>query len=101
MLVRRESSCFNNLRWRVEIDKPIAFEYFISQLQENGYTEKTHPLFPKIVEMVHCLGHSIVFVSATNRIQIKLDLDSDEDTRIKSAHEIASQLNSQLSKYRG
>ena len=96
MLIRRESSCFSNLRWRVDIAKPIAYECFIKQLQKIGYAEKSHPLFPKIIEMTHNSGHAVLFVPATNRIQIKLNLDSCENTRIESAQDIARQINTQL-----
>jgi hypothetical protein len=90
--LRKETSCFNNLRWRVYIDNDVSLEYFIKQLSSIGYCEKNHPLFPKIVEMKHETGHGIIFVPKTNRIQIKLDIESDEDSRIQNAKDIALKL---------
>ena len=96
MSIKKENSCFNNLRWRVFIDNKIKTEDFIQILTSIGYTENVHPLYPKIIEMVYSDNHRIIFVPETNRIQIKLDIESIEKTRIETAKNIALKLCSKL-----
>ena len=93
MYIIKESSCFDKLRWRINLEKPFEVNYFINKLTLLGYTESIHPLYPKIIEMKFSRDkHRIILVSKTKRIQLKLDIDSNESDRIKNAKKIALKL---------
>ena len=98
-ILQKENSCFNHLRWRINIQRKISFEEFIAQLTQINYHEKVHPLFPKIIEMQHNSGHRIIFVPKTNRIQLKLSVDSVEKQRIEQAKQIAQTILTQLNNH--
>jgi hypothetical protein len=102
MRIQKENSCFNNLRWRIFLEQPRTVTQFIEGLSQIGYKEKQHALFPKIVEMVHIdNGHHLIFVAATNRLQLKLDIDSPEGDRPLQAKTYAEKIVLQLADANG
>lgn len=91
-IITKETSCFNNLRWQIFLATKISFEQFVDLLIKIDYTEINHPLFPKVIELKHKNGHRIIFIPKTNRIQLKLDIDSNENNRTINAFKIAKKL---------
>lgn len=96
VIITKETSCFNNLRWRIFLETKIPFEQFVDSMIEIGYTEINHPLFPKVIEIKHRTGHHIIFIPKTNRIQLKLDIDSNQDNRVINAFKIAKSVTDAL-----
>ncbi len=92
--LEREHTCLRMLTWRCTALESFDVEAVLSRLQRVGFSDKT--TLPGLRVLEHPDRHTISFVEATGRMQIKVHYMIETEHRIALAVTLARQLDRAL-----
>lgn len=93
---RLEPGCVQGLKWGAQLTlDPAETAAWVAQLCRRGYRVSSQRV-PGLISMSHPEGHQLLFVPASGRLQIRLDLATDRDARRQCADRVWEELQQAL-----
>jgi hypothetical protein len=93
---RLEPGCIQGLKWGAQLTlDPLETAAWVAQLCRHGYRSSSQRV-PGLISMDHPEGHQLLFVPASGRLQIRLDLATDRDARSECAARVWEELRQAL-----